>query len=81
MSYLGHDDEMPRGFQDADFEMRGLEASARRSGNARKRGICDHGWTGPVVQGQPERQCYHCHRQFPNESAMDADRFIAMESI
>lgn len=41
------DTELPAGFQDADFEMRALQAAGNRASALRKRGICSHGWMQP----------------------------------
>ena len=49
---MSYDPELPAGFQDADFEMRDLEAAAARDTALKARGICTHGW----VQGTPGRQ-------------------------
>lgn len=38
------DDELPRGFQDADFEQREMEAIADRASALRRAGVCTHGW-------------------------------------
>ena len=38
------DEDVPAGLRDADLEMAGLEAQARRASALRKRGICTHGW-------------------------------------
>ena len=78
---FGHDDELPGGFQDADFEMRDLQAAAGRSRRARARGLCDHTWTGPVTVGEAPRQCYHCKRVFPNQTALDKDRANNIETM
>lgn len=37
-----YDEELPGGFQDADFEMRELEEAAAQATSQRKRGICQH---------------------------------------
>src|SRR5262245_10400760 len=41
---FGYDPELPAGFQEADLEMRELEAAAARNAALRRRGICTHGW-------------------------------------
>jgi hypothetical protein len=42
-----YDEELPAGFQDADFEQRELEMLGNRAAANRKRGICNHGsWVG-----------------------------------
>jgi hypothetical protein len=48
---VSYDPELPRGFQDADFDLRDLEARAREVQAARRRGICDHGWNQGPYQG------------------------------
>ena len=44
-----YDEELPAGFQDADFEMAEYEAEAYRIEADRKRGICHH--TGTLGRG------------------------------
>lgn len=81
---FGFDDELPGGFQDADFETRELEASARRHRAARKRGICTHDSTGPIKNApcHPDaRMCYDCQAVFVNERALDFSRAQAMEGL
>jgi hypothetical protein len=67
-----YDDELPRGFQDADLEMAQLTAAANRESRLRKRGICTHSWY-KAPAGQPA-VCNHCNKEFPTEAALLAER-------
>lgn len=69
------DDELPRGFQDADIEMAELVAAGDRSARLRKQGICDHGWiTAPPGE---MATCNDCGARFPSaEDAYAARRAI-----
>ncbi len=53
-----HNEELPRGFQDADLETRDFEEKADALRRARKAGFCDHGFTSAIATGQ--RKCNHC---------------------
>lgn len=65
---MNHDFELPNGFQDADFEMRDLEAKGNRSYQLRKAGICTHGWLqGPP--GKPVTTCLYCGATFESSEA------------
>ena len=70
------DHELPGGFQDADFEMRELEAAGRRASEARKRGQCDHGWRqeGNGRNDIPigKAKCLHCGK-FATIQELDED--------
>jgi hypothetical protein len=57
---MNRDPELPGGFQDADFEARGLEAAGARISRARKAGRCAHGWTGPAADRPGLRVCLYC---------------------
>ena len=57
-----YDPELPNGFQDADFEMRDLEAAGRRAAALHRKGICTHGWrqgrigaNNPALAQAPEK--------------------------
>lgn len=76
-----YDPELPGGFQDADFEMRELTASANRAARMRKAGHCTHDWTGPVRIGEPARICHDCQEVFPSERALDLARAANMEGL
>jgi hypothetical protein len=75
---LGHDPELPRGFQDADLEAAELADQAERSAALRRRGICSHDWIqGPP--GPPQRPtklwtCNQCGKVFASEAALEAER-------
>ena len=70
------DSELPRGFRDADFETRELEASAARQAARARKGICSHGW----LQGPPGRAdrptkvwtCNHCGQTWNTEAESHA---------
>lgn len=63
-----YDPELPAGFQDADFEMRSLQAQARRDAALRKKGICTHGWVqgppGPESEPRTNWKCLDCGQEF-----------------
>lgn len=82
-----YDPELPNGFQDADFEMRELEQSARAIHRAEKvHGICFHnGTVGLGADGKahyPEaegltgdqRKCWDCGRVFDSDQDLDDER-------
>jgi hypothetical protein len=71
-----HDEELPRGFQDADLEMAELQAAANRESRLRKAGICTHGWY-KAPAGQPAT-CNHCGKIFNTESALLESRKEAL---
>lgn len=52
-----YDPELPAGLQDADFEMRDLQAAGARDARLRKAGRCPHGWSGPKGA---QFECYNC---------------------
>ena len=58
-----YDNELPNGFQDADFEMSALQAAGNRSAALAKQGVCDHGWLR-VENGLTV--CNHCESTFAN---------------
>ena len=69
---MSYDIELPAGFQDADFEMRSLQAKGARSSALKRRGICDHGWLqGPP--GKPIVTCNHCGKEFASFEAAYAE--------
>jgi hypothetical protein len=60
---MSHDPELPGGFQDADFDQRGLEAAGALTAALRRRGICDHGWLTLALTAPTEaKMCLHRHR-------------------
>jgi len=61
------DDELPGGFQDADFEMRDLEAIGQVEDMLKKRGICTHGWMN-------HNTCLDCGRTFDNVKGAAEER-------
>jgi len=71
---FGYDEELPGGFQDADFEQRALEDAANASAARRRRGICDHGWTqGPPGQASSPTTvwtCLDCGKVFQTEAEL-----------
>jgi hypothetical protein len=49
-----YDDEMPVGYQDADYEMRELEAMGERIARLEAQGVCTHSHTvGLGADGRP----------------------------
>jgi len=67
---MKRDPELPNGFQDADFEMRDLEAKGAAVSRLRKQGICAHGWGRVPDVGECE--CLYCGQMFPNKEAFYA---------
>jgi hypothetical protein len=63
---MNYDPELPAGFQDADFEMRDLDAAGDRARRLMKRGICAHGWLTWLT-------CNHCGKVFPSIEAWRAE--------
>lgn len=61
------DPELPRGFQNADFEMMELQDSARRERRLKKLGICTHGW-------YKANKCNECGKVFATEAHLLEDR-------
>ena len=74
------DNELPAGFQDADFDMRSLQAAGARSSALKKRGICDHGWLAPAnpssfhTGADYSMVCNHCGKVFANEEQAYEER-------
>lgn len=64
-----YDSELPRGFQDADFEMAELQNAAKREARLRKKGICTHGWYNSKTA-----TCNHCGKVFESEAHLLEDR-------
>jgi hypothetical protein len=60
--------------QDADIETADLHHAANAMSRLRKKGICFHNWSGPVVFGEPATQCRDCGKVFPSWDAMSAER-------
>lgn len=58
------DNELPSGFQDADFETAEMEGAARRSSALKRKGICDHGWLREGRDGKTS--CLNCQAMFAN---------------
>lgn len=75
---MNHDPELPAGMQDADFELRALEDSARLAAALRRRGRCPHlsigGPPGPPQAPRSNWICYDCGKIFPTERALNDDR-------
>jgi hypothetical protein len=71
---MNYDAEMPRGFQDADIEMRELTAAANRDARLRKLGRCTHTWyggpPGPASAPRTDWRCHHCGKVFASERAL-----------
>ena len=67
-----HDPECS--IQDADIETADLCRTANTMSRLRKKGICFHNWSGPVVFGEPATQCRDCGKVFPSFEAMDDER-------
>ena len=69
------DQELPNGFQDADFEMASLQAKGARSSALKRRGICDHGWLAPAkpsafhTGADYSMVCNHCGKVFATAEA------------
>jgi hypothetical protein len=76
-----YDPELPAGFQDADFEMRELEAQADRIHAAKQRGICVHGWWQTRDDGTVICLEDGCGQVFIDEQAHDDCRYAALGSI
>jgi len=70
------DSELPRGFADADFELRELEASAARQAARARKGICSHGWLqgppGPAHKPTKVWTCNHCGATWKTEAEADS---------
>jgi hypothetical protein len=64
-----YDPESP--IQDADIEMRDLQASANRETRLRRQGICTHGWLqcppGPASKPTKVVTCLHCGQTWATE--------------
>lgn len=73
-----HDPELPAGFQDADFQTRALQDSARQADAARRRGQCPHlsiqGPPGPASAPRLDWCCHDCGKRFATERDLNADR-------
>ncbi len=67
-----HDNELT--IQDADIETADLHRAANAMARLRKKGICFHNWSGPVVSGEPATQCRDCGKVFASWDAMDSER-------
>ena len=70
------DSDLPAGFNDADFELRDLEASAARQAARWASGICSHGWLQgpPGPPGKPTKvwTCNHCGQVWATEAEAHA---------
>ena len=57
---------------DADIEQARLESIGNTIANLADKGICSHGWQGPVVPMQPEGEykCFHCGKIFSSSEAI-----------
>lgn len=64
------DPELPRGFQDADFEMMELQDAAKRERRLKKFGICTHGW----YSANSVAKCNECGKVFATETELLEDR-------
>ena len=64
-----YDPELPAGYQDADFEMRELEARGNRAARLRAKGICTHGHVQGGDFDNPDKpsevKCLNCPATFP----------------
>ena len=49
---MNYDPELPDGYQDADFDMRELQAKADHNAALRQQGICGHGWQQGYPNGE-----------------------------
>lgn len=67
-----HDEEMPSGFQDADFEMASLTRLANRESRLRRAGKCAHGWIMAPAGGPVK--CNHCGAVWATEAEHDEAR-------
>ena len=75
---FGYDSELPGGYQDADFEMADLEEKAARIRQAKKRGLCAHGYRQGKPGATPSRDddvetCLECGK-VATRAELDADR-------
>jgi hypothetical protein len=63
--------------QDADIEMMELEEAARRAKELRDAGHCDHGWSGPKEDGNPDGEfvCYYCGHTWASWEARDLELY------
>lgn len=69
---LGHDDELPRGFQDGDLEMADLVRQGIAESKLRKAGKCPHGWyKAPAGQ---KAKCNDCGAEFATEDLLLEER-------
>ena len=64
-----YDPELPAGLQDADFEMRELEATAKRAAALRAKGICTHGHSQGFTRsnGSKGTKCLNCPAIFADD--------------
>ena len=86
-NYFGYDEELPNGFQDADFEMRELEELGNRIARLERKGICQHGavvgYKYPAVYYEQEHMapgemlCHGCGAIFQGDDAWDSARYEA----
>lgn len=80
-----YDPDLPAGFQDADFEMRDLQAAAARDARLRKAGRCTHSWyqdpPGPPSAPTSVYTCHHCGATFPTEAALMASAAVAKGDV
>ena len=67
-----HDNELPRGFQDSDFEQAELESIGNIESQLKKQGICTHGWTQGHSNGSVT--CLECKFTFKSQHDLNIDR-------
>lgn len=91
MSYF-YDEELPAGFQDADFEMRELEEAGNRIALLERQGFCPHThWVGLPTSGAiyyaeqvgligDEVRCHGCGVIFENDEDLHYADPIKVES-
>ena len=90
---MTYDEELPAGFQDADFEMAEMEAVGNQLARQRRRGICTHGHmvgfkinpdTGKVFYPEQEglvegqSRCMDCKQVFQSDDEWWDERQEAM---
>ena len=67
---FGYDPEAV--IQDADIEMAEMIEQANEAVAMRKKGNCDHGCTGPMLDGTGRFNCAHCGMIWESWEARDA---------
>ena len=55
-----YDEELPRGFKDADLQAGRLNEIANLDARLKKQGICTHGWRRNHSGNGTRVECLHC---------------------